>query len=729
MHPKEFRNSIFSLSLIFVTAAALIFFLMALAYKHLEKISELNHWSDHSMEVSLNLEQLSTAVSELEIERRNYLLTKQVKSLDRIAQLSAKIKTVYASLQELHTDNNAQAQKLGELKSFLDYKLEKAAQIKSEKTPKISIDSLQRQLLSEYAVTQKLITSINEIEKSEKVIFNDRKDSYYFAQKSTPIYLYILALLSWVVLGYSFYRIYVEVKKQKAVNNNLQLSIKTGNLAENIGKYGVWMYNFNKDQYIFSENLYRIMGFEPYSIKAERGFFVNHAHPDDAAKVEKEFNKKHTQEELLPFTFRFKRTTDHLERIMQIVARKIEIDQESVLLGISTDITEESINKLNLEKAYHQILFNNETSKEAEKIGKYGYWRWSRKKDEYFFSDNLLKIFGFSEDDMPENFTYFRGNVHPKDVIANKDIVAQLMDGTLVSDTMTQRIYRKNDGELRYLRIVMKLVENADEDFYLGIVQDITEEYLVQQLLEQNNRNLEIINKELQSFNYIASHDLQEPLRKIETFITRIEAQEADKFSENGQMYFSRMKSASKKMRQLIDDLLQFSRTSRNDYAFERADLNILMENALDELQQKIEEKNAEIHYEKLPNVSVISFQIQQLFSNLISNSLKYSKEDVSPVIHITHSFITADQDAVLTANKATGKFYKFVFTDNGIGFEEEYNDKVFDLFTRLHSKSDFEGTGIGLAICKKIIENHHGFITASGQPSEGAVFTFYLRA
>lgn len=681
------------------------------------------------MEVSLNLEQLSTAVSELEIERRNYLLTKQVKSLDRIAQLSAKIKTVYASLQELHTDNNAQAQKLGELKSFLDYKLEKAAQIKSEKTPKISIDSLQRQLLSEYAVTQKLITSINEIEKSEKVIFNDRKDSYYFAQKSTPIYLYILALLSWVVLGYSFYRIYVEVKKQKAVNNNLQLSIKTGNLAENIGKYGVWMYNFNKDQYIFSENLYRIMGFEPYSIKAERGFFVNHAHPDDAAKVEKEFNKKHTQEELLPFTFRFKRTTDHLERIMQIVARKIEIDQESVLLGISTDITEESINKLNLEKAYHQILFNNETSKEAEKIGKYGYWRWSRKKDEYFFSDNLLKIFGFSEDDMPENFTYFRGNVHPKDVIANKDIVAQLMDGTLVSDTMTQRIYRKNDGELRYLRIVMKLVENADEDFYLGIVQDITEEYLVQQLLEQNNRNLEIINKELQSFNYIASHDLQEPLRKIETFITRIEAQEADKFSENGQMYFSRMKSASKKMRQLIDDLLQFSRTSRNDYAFERADLNILMENALDELQQKIEEKNAEIHYEKLPNVSVISFQIQQLFSNLISNSLKYSKEDVSPVIHITHSFITADQDAVLTANKATGKFYKFVFTDNGIGFEEEYNDKVFDLFTRLHSKSDFEGTGIGLAICKKIIENHHGFITASGQPSEGAVFTFYLRA
>ena len=233
-------------------------------------------------------------------------------------------------------------------------------------------------------------------------------------------------------------------------------------------------------------------------------------------------------------------------------------------------------------------------------------------------------------------------------------------------------------------------------------------------------------NKELSGFNYVASHDLQEPLRKIQTFISRLEDKESDKFSESGLQYLERINSAIARMRTLIDDLLQFSRTTKPDKVFVVADMNDLFENAKQDVAVAILEKKAQITNDLLPKGLVISFQIQQLFLNLLSNSLKYSQEGKNPIIKINYALVKAKDDPNLV--KATkSNYHKITFTDNGIGFEQKYSEKIFDLFNRLHNKQDYTGTGIGLSICKKIIENHQGFIFAEGEVNVGAVFTIYL--
>ena len=215
-------------------------------------------------------------------------------------------------------------------------------------------------------------------------------------------------------------------------------------------------------------------------------------------------------------------------------------------------------------------------------------------------------------------------------------------------------------------------------------------------------------------------------MRKIQTFISRLEEKEAEKFSDAGHHYLERIKSASSRMRLLIDDLLQFSRTNKPDKEFVSADLNELFENAKQDVAEIISEKKAKIICDTLPKTKVIVYQIQQLFLNLLSNSLKYSKNGKTPIIKINYEKVsTIDEPQLLKASKSN--YHKISFSDNGIGFDQKYAEKLFDLFNRLHNKQEYSGTGIGLAICKKIIENHKGFIFAKGEINVGSIFTIYL--
>jgi len=176
----------------------------------------------------------------------------------------------------------------------------------------------------------------------------------------------------------------------------------------------------------------------------------------------------------------------------------------------------------------------------------------------------------------------------------------------------------------------------------------------------------------------------------------------------------------------LINDLLQYSKANRSEKNLAPTNLNEVLSNSLMELSQNIEDKKAVINYSELPIINGIHFQMQQLFSNLLSNSLKYSKEDSTPIIDISYAEIIAKTETILK-DKSLKKYYKINFTDNGIGFEQEYAEKIFLLFNRLHGKTEYQGTGVGLAICKKIVENHKGYIFANSKSGEGATFTIYL--
>ncbi|MBA4849297.1 PAS domain S-box protein [Emticicia sp. BO119] len=299
--------------------------------------------------------------------------------------------------------------------------------------------------------------------------------------------------------------------------------------------------------------------------------------------------------------------------------------------------------------------------------------------------------------------------------------------------------FRRFDGQYRWQ--LSRAVPQKDDDgniiMWVGTSTDVhdwkvftheLEEQVKQrtQQLEDSNEGLSKLNNELAQFAYVASHDLQEPLRKIQTFSARIQEIEKDNLSAKGKDYFARLQNASKRMQQLILDLLAYSRANTAERHLEKVDLNVLLESILEQLRESILQKSASIESAKLPTLNVVRYQFEQLFTNLFTNALKFSKAGQKPVIKIdfeVQSGKTIDEAGI----DKTSDYYHISFLDNGIGFESEYNEAVFQVFKRLHGKDEYPGTGIGLAIVKKIVENHFGIITASGEPGQGAKFDMYF--
>lgn len=286
---------------------------------------------------------------------------------------------------------------------------------------------------------------------------------------------------------------------------------------------------------------------------------------------------------------------------------------------------------------------------------------------------------------------------------------------------------------------------------YIGILQDIAMEEQIRASLEkivldktddlrkknaelklaekallQKNDELENINNQLSSFAHIASHDLQEPLRKIQTFASQLFELERNKFSDKGKQLYHRIHQSSNRMQNLIQDLLTYSKSNDNAEKVENVDLNLLLREVLSELEVKIAEKKAVVKVSDLPSISAIKFQFHQLFLNLLSNALKFTRGGVHPEINIKYEMVDGvhAQDAIGKMGKA---YHQISVSDNGIGFDAHFSEKIFEMFHRLHARNEYEGTGIGLAICKKIVENHQGVIVAKGQPGAGATFYIYL--
>jgi PAS domain S-box-containing protein len=246
--------------------------------------------------------------------------------------------------------------------------------------------------------------------------------------------------------------------------------------------------------------------------------------------------------------------------------------------------------------------------------------------------------------------------------------------------------------------------------------------------LKQKNIELEKINNDLSSFAHVASHDLQEPLLKIQAFSERLFELEGNKFSDKGKNLYKQINDSSDRMRTLIQDLLSYSQSNDKEGKFETLDLNVLVREIVAELEVRISDKKAKIENLGLPTLNVIQFQFHQLFLNLLSNALKFSRENADPVVVIKSELLQGDAVPDFL-DHLVRSWYHIIISDNGIGFESQFSEKIFDMFHRLHSRSEYEGTGIGLAICKKIVENHGGKIIAEGRINTGAAFHIYLPA
>lgn len=230
-------------------------------------------------------------------------------------------------------------------------------------------------------------------------------------------------------------------------------------------------------------------------------------------------------------------------------------------------------------------------------------------------------------------------------------------------------------------------------------------------------------NRELQDFAFVASHDLQEPLRKIRAFGDRLQQKYAGELHEQAGDYINRMKSAAERMSRLINDLLAFSRVTTKGQPFEEVDLNVVVHDVLEDLEVAIEEAQAEVKVETLPTISADPTQMRQLFQNLIGNALKFRKSDTQPVVEVT----CTKRTSIELNGKLIEEAGEIVVSDNGIGFDDQFVDRIFTPFQRLHGRDQYGGTGIGLAVCRRIAERHNGKISARGKPDEGSVFTVTL--
>jgi PAS domain S-box-containing protein len=381
--------------------------------------------------------------------------------------------------------------------------------------------------------------------------------------------------------------------------------------------------------------------------------------------------------------------------------------------------------KRKLRQVNDEMKIMNETYLHAEKLADLGHWRLNLQDKTTIYSDNFYRILGLEPEDEVPRLRQFLKFVHPGDckkVLESFKRAFRQHQVFLIS----YRINRK-DGKLRHFKSIGRVItDDYQNKHFVGINMDVTDLVISSNLLEAKNKKLEGFNADLASFNYAASHELQAPLRKIQMFISRINEIEVNNLSSQGIEYFTRIQVSAAHMQTLINDLLLFSRTTANAKKFELCDLNEIFANALDELVSLIEEKKPFITTDNLPKTKAIPYQIQQLFINLLGNSLKFVDKDVIPTIHVSCDIVKYDtlnyEDAFTSE-----KYYKIIFKDNGIGFEPEYAKRIFHLLFRLHDKVVYPGTGIGLAICKKIVDNHNGYIEAKSELGKGAEFSIFL--
>jgi hypothetical protein len=592
MKTKNLFKSALFLRIILLVGLFIVLLIGGITYKHISNLTNSTNIIVRTYEVNIELEHINSYLSDAESGHRKYTLTKDSSYLEPYLSAREKITNSFLELKKLTKVNTIQQENLTILNKLIDNLFSNFSQTDAlVKNDEINTQTFKTLYFKEKIILDSIRNKVKEIIDLEDKLLNTRQKEYQSDLRFTPLFFYVILLVTLVMIIIAFTKINTDLVKIKAKNDQLLIFKGSTNQSEIIGKHGNWVWHVGSNVFAYSDNMYRLLGEEPQSFEASLNNFLKFVHPEDVDKLKEELDKM-TDEEELPF--------------------------------IS-----------------YRIIQNN--------------------------------------------------------------------------------------GSIKYLKAYGKAFYGVDgQKRLLGNTSDVTDEVESLLALEEHNLELERNNKELSAFNYAASHDLQEPLRKIQTFISRLEEKEADKFSDTGHQYLERIKSASSRMRLLIDDLLQFSRTNKPDKEFVNADLNELFDNAKQDLALTILEKKAQITSNTLPTASVTAFQIQQLFLNLLSNSLKYCRKEIAPIIKINYSLVSVkDEPQLVKATKSN--YHKFTFTDNGIGFDQKYAEKIFDLFNRLHNKQDYSGTGIGLSICKKIIENHKGFIFAKGEINVGSVFTVYI--
>lgn len=500
----------------------------------------------------------------------------------------------------------------------------------------------------------------------------------------------------------------------------------------------IWDWNFAENEIWWSESFYTLFGYDKNDESLQSAtFWMDAIHPSDRQRVKEGIYAVINSNDGKSWeaAYRFKKSNGDYSIILDrgMVIRD-EFGTPYRMLGAMMDITESEETAMKLKSQNEQLQsliqeFTFVTDFMPQMV-------WATQPDGYhdFFNKRWYDFTGLDYEQTKD-----RGwslVLHPDDY----ERTWKAWEHSLRTGKNYDIEYRlrRHDGEYRwFLARAMPLKDSNSKIIkWFGTCTDIHDQKAETDMLEQkvlerthelrrSNSELENSNNELMQFASVASHDLQEPLRKIHIFSNMIKERYL-KDHDNGALdYINRIIKSSSRATRLINDLLSFSRLS-SESLFKQTDLNEIVEEVLGDIELAIIEKNAKIRIDKLPVIDAVPGQMRQIFQNIISNALKFSKDSIIPEVHISCTII----DALIleeTAEKESGRFCRISIKDNGIGFDAQYAAKVFTIFQRLHPREKYEGTGIGLAIAKKIIEKHNGIITAFSKEGEGAEFVMVL--
>ncbi len=479
--------------------------------------------------------------------------------------------------------------------------------------------------------------------------------------------------------------------------------------AESISHNGSFEWNNSNDDIFWSDELYRIHGFSPNSLKIDLGLYRTLIHPDDLQRCENTITKALSTNRNFVIEYRVVRPNQEIRFLYGNVRIIKDKSKDSLkILGTLQDITDLKNTAILIEKTesiYKTI---------AKNVPDSAVMMYDKDYNLMLFDGPIINNFDFKSD--PE----IGINAVELYEAENYQNIQQYLERALDGEEI-QLNEKINDN---YYKINYVPVKNITEEIFsvMMVVQDISAIKAAHQDLEFKVEELNRSNQDLEQFAYVASHDLQEPLRKIKAFGDRLQNKFNSELPEEGLDYIRRMQYASERMQILIDDLLTYSRVTRLDEGYEKVDLHQQIQKVLEDLEFTIGKKEATINLMINHHIVAAPGQIRQLFQNLISNAIKFNKENVAPVVEIRSEILKGNLLNFDGLNPDKD-YCQITVKDNGIGIDEQYSDKIFSLFQRLHTRNEYQGTGIGLAVCKKIVERHNGQIKVMSQPGQGTLF------
>lgn len=521
--------------------------------------------------------------------------------------------------------------------------------------------------------------------------------------------------------------VHIDITEQKMAAQKIKDNETKLNLIIEGSELGTWELNLKTNELNYSKKYLEIFGYKEY-VPISHADLIKHLHPDDLGIRLKAFEDA-KQTGSLQYEARLIWSDNSIHWMEGKGKMFFDKDnQPSRVMGIIRDITAEKNHRVELEESEQKFrLLANSMAQQV--------WTADTQGNLNYFNQSVFDFSGLTlEQIIKDGWLQI---VHPED--REENIQQWIKAISTGKDFLFEHRFRRYDGEYRWQlsRAIPQKDEHGNIQMWVGTSTDIQNQKIFANELErqvqertkelaQNNIELEKTNKELEAFAYISSHDLQEPLRKIQTFATRLLDKEYNNLSENGKDHFRRMQNAAERMQTLINDLLAYSRTNTFERKYEKINLNKMIEEVKEDMQEELLQKNATLEAAQLCEINIIPFQFRQLLHNLISNSLKFSNPNRAPHLKIKNKIgkgIEFKNDKLLDSTT----YCHISISDNGIGFEQHFSEKIFELFQRLHGKNEYNGTGIGLAIVKKIVENHNGIITAKGQLNKGATFDIYL--